>query len=130
MLRPGVWDTDTLRNVAEVEARNAVDHEQVRQENEGLSQTELRAKIKQIEDDLAERVRGDPQVHTATQILEKLLQELETMINIRRENTVAKLHNPETLGTTFCPPEQGTKRRTVGDRSFTDVDNSVQGEQY
>ena len=130
MIRPNVWDTDTLRNVAEVEAVNAIDVDAIRRENAELSQKELSKKITKMEDEMVERIRGDKSVQTSTQLHERLLQELEVMIKIRRENTTAKLQNPETLGMTFCPPEQGVKRRTVGDRSFTDVDNSMQGEQY
>ena len=79
---------------------------------------------------MTKRIKGDSNVKTSTQLLEALIQEMEVLIKIRRENTVSKLHNPEEIGKTFCPKSQGDRRRTVGDRSFTDVDNSLVGKQY
>ena len=131
MIRPGVWDTDTLRNLAEVEQRTiGIDVDEVRNHFGDLDERELAVIIKKLEDEIMEKIKGDSSVQTATQTLELLLQELEVMIKIRRENIVAKLHNPEAIGTTYCPMEQNLKRRTVGDRSFTDLDNAISGKLY
>ena len=130
MIRPGIWDTDTLRNVAEIEHEaNGVDMNMVRANFANLSEAELVAKVKEIEDEITAKIQGSKSDRTSTQLLEALLQELEVLIKIRRENIITKLHHPEAIGTTFCPMEQGLKRRTVGDRSFTDVDNSLTGKQ-
>ena len=130
MIRPGIWDTDTLRNVAEIQHEvTGVDMNSVRANFANLSEAELIAKVKEIEEEIAAKIQGSKSDRTSTQLLEALLQELEVLIKIRRENIVTKLHHPEAIGTTYCPMEQGLKRRTVGDRSFTDVDNSLTGKQ-
>ena len=102
----------------------------VKDANPEYDQKQIAKKVKQLEEEVLERIRGDSSVKTATQTMESLLQEMETLVKVRRENTVAKLANPEEIGDIFCPQEQGRKRRTVGDRSFTDLDNSLQGKQY
>ena len=130
MIRPGVWDTDTLRNVVEIENEaGGIDMNQVRANFADLSEAELIAKVKEIEEEIAAKIQGSKSNRTSTQLLEALLQELEVLIKIRRENIITKLHHPEAIGTTFCPLEQELKRRTVGDRSFTDIDNSLTGKQ-